>query len=208
MPAKPSSLANGNPEHPIDPKLTSLGAPDPFDPAALRINPDFEAVAVKRKIVQVAVRKPKPQEFVRVHPDERYRLETAVIELAEERETYLVAPALLAVLADEVRLVRLHLAISRGGGLFFWPVPLPGPDGRRNPWHEAAEKAALEGRDHWVRLKANMAAGTYDVDIAAAAIGEPDWPELSMSELLKLAFGERMITSLDHPVVKRLRGLA
>ena len=29
-----------------------------------------------------------------------------------------------------------------------------------------------------------------------------------MSELLKLAFGERLITVVDHPVVQRLRGLA
>ena len=180
---------------------------DPFDPAALRIDPAFEAVAVKPVIVAVPVRKPKRQEFVRVHPDERYRLETAVIELAEERETYLVAPALLEALADEVKLVRLYLAVPRGGGPFFWPVPLPGPDGRRNPWHEAAERAALEATRRWVRVKANMAAGTYDVDVAAA-IGEPEWPDLPMNELLRLAFGERMITSIDHPVVKRLRGLA
>ena len=181
---------------------------DPFDPVALRVSPNFETVAVKRVIVAVPVRKPKRQEFVRVHPDERYRLETAVIELAEERETYLVVPALLEALADEVKLVRLHLAVTRGGGPFFWPVPLPGPDGRRNPWHEAAERAAVEATRQWVRLKANMAAGAYDVDVAAAAIGEPEWPELPMKELLKLAFGERMITSIDHPVVKRLRGLA
>ena len=109
-------------------------APDPFEPAALRVSPDFEAVAVKRVIVAVPVRKPKRQEFVRVHPDERYRLETAVVELAEERETYLVAPALHGVLADEVKLVRLRLAVPCGGGSFFWPVPLPGPDGRCRRW--------------------------------------------------------------------------
>src|SRR5215208_1595111 len=60
---------------------------DPFDPAALRVSPDFEAVAVKSVMVAVPVRKPKRQEFIRVHPDERYRLETAVIELTEEHET-------------------------------------------------------------------------------------------------------------------------
>jgi hypothetical protein len=193
----------------VDPASTSaIPAPDPFDPAALRVSPGFEAVAVKRVIVAVPVRKPRRQEFVRVHPDERYRLEAAVVELAEERETYLVQPALLEALADEVRLVRLHLAVPRGGGPFLWPVPLPGPDGRRNPWHEAAERAALEATGRWVRVKANMAAGTYDVDVAAVDIGEPEWPERPMRELLRLAFGERMITSIDHPVVKRLRGLA
>jgi hypothetical protein len=200
-----SALSN---EADMGPGEEPLRDPDPFDPAALRLSPNFEAVAVKRKIVTVPVRKPKRQEFVRVHADPQYRLETAVIDLATEGETYLVAPTLLEALADEVKLVRLHLAVSRGGGVFFWPVPLPGPDGRRNPWHEAAERAALEAASEWVRLKANRDAGTYDVDVAAAAIGEPEWPDLPMKELLRLAFGERMITSLDHPVVRRLRGLA
>jgi hypothetical protein len=185
-----------------------LRDPDPFDPAALQVSPGFEAVAVKPLVVAVAVRKPKGQEFVRVHPDPGYALEAAVIELQEERETSLVLPAMLEALADEVKLVRLHLAVARGGEVFFWPVPLPGPDGRRNPWHEAAERAALEARRRWVRVKANLAAGTYDVDAAAAEIGEPAWPDLPMSELLRLAFGERVIAGLDHPVVKRLQGLA
>jgi hypothetical protein len=181
---------------------------DPFDPAALRISPGFEAVAVKPVIVSVLVRKPKRQEFIRVHVDECYRLDTAVVEFQEDREIYLVLPALAGELADEIKLVRLYLAIPRGGGPFFWPVPLPGPDGRRNPWHEAAQRAALEGTRRWVRVKANISAGTYDVDAAAAEIGEPEWPDLPMRDLLELAFGERVIGSIDHPVVKRLRGLA
>ena len=51
---------------------------DPFDPAALRISTNFEAVSVKRVIVAVPVRKPKRQDFIRVHPDECYRLMAAV----------------------------------------------------------------------------------------------------------------------------------
>ena len=34
-----------------------------------------------------------------------------------------------------------------------------------------------------------MATGSYDVDVAAAEIAEPEWPDLQMSELLRLAFG-------------------
>jgi hypothetical protein len=34
------------------------------------------------------------------------------------------------------------------------------------------------------------------------------WPEKSLSELLKLAFRDRIIDSAEHPVVKRLRGLS
>jgi hypothetical protein len=60
----------------------------------------------------------------------------------------------------------------------------------------------------WVRLVPNQAAGTYDTYAASAALPEPEWPELTLRALLELAFGERFVASVDHPVVRRLRGLA
>jgi len=39
-------------------------------------------------------------------------------------------------------------------------------------------------------------------------MADPVWPELSFQDLLRIAYRDRMITTLDHPVVKRLRGLA
>jgi hypothetical protein len=37
---------------------------------------------------------------------------------------------------------------------------------------------------------------------------EPQWPKQSQAELLKIAFQGRLLESVDHPVVKRLKGLA
>jgi hypothetical protein len=185
-----------------------LRDPDPFDPAALRLTPDFEAVGVKRVLTAVSVRKPGRQEFFRTHPGEDHRLETGLVEFKEDREFYLVHPDLRLELAEEMILVRLHLAVSRAGSVFLWPVRLPGPDGKRNPWHDSAEKAALLATRQWVRLVPNQAAGAYDTYAASAALPEPEWPELGLRELLELAFGERFVASVDHPVVRRLRGLA
>jgi hypothetical protein len=39
-------------------------------------------------------------------------------------------------------------------------------------------------------------------------MADPVWPELSYQELVRIAYRDRMITGLDHPVVKRLRGLS
>jgi hypothetical protein len=185
-----------------------LNAPDPFDPASLRLDPGAELVAVRKVIVRVPVRKPGPQEFVRVHPDPGHRLDTALIELKEERETYLLAPALRAELGDEAKPTRLYTAISRAGALFLWPIALPGSDGRRNPWHESAHRAAELARREWVRLRASHAAGEYEISAAAVPLPEAEWPDLSFHEMLRLAFREAHIDSADHPVVRRLRGLA
>ena len=60
----------------------------------------------------------------------------------------------------------------------------------------------------WVRLTANMSLGAYEIFEAAGNIPQPVWPELSFPELLKIAFRDRLIDRLDHPVVLHLRGTA
>jgi hypothetical protein len=43
--------------------------------------------------------------------------------------------------------------------------------------------------------------------VAESVMAEPNWPELPFQELIKLAFRDRLITAIHHPVIKRLRGL-
>lgn len=77
---------------PANPPTT---VPDPFDPAALRLSADFDArLGVKRQLLSIPVRKPDKAWFVRTRPEVDYRLTTAVLELKEEREVYLIAPGL------------------------------------------------------------------------------------------------------------------
>ena len=58
-------------------------------------------------------------------------------------------------------------------------------------------------------MSANMSAKAYDVFEAAIELNEPEWPDIGFKELLDIAFPpERRIDSLDHDVVKRLRGQA
>jgi hypothetical protein len=53
-----------------------------------------------------------------------------------------------------------------------------------------------------------MSLGAYEHTIAESVMADPVWPDLSYQELVRIAFGDLMVTSIDHPVVKRLRGLA
>jgi hypothetical protein len=182
---------------------------DPFDPAFLRVAPDYETVGVKREITMLPTRKPSKQDYVMVHPSKDYREMMPLLELKEEREFYLVHPAMRAELEAETVLVHLYLAIARSGALFLWPIRLPGRDGKQNPWHESAEKAAQLGMRRWVRLIPDAGAGMYNTWKGSEALPGPDWPELPpMKNLLRLAFADRFIDTADHPVVRRLRGLA
>ena len=53
-----------------------------------------------------------------------------------------------------------------------------------------------------------MNIGAYDIFTAEGNLKEPEWPELSIDELLKIAFKNKIINRLDHQVLLQLRGEA
>ena len=180
---------------------------DPFDPSKLKLSQDFAAnIGVKKALVTVPVRKPDRQTFVRVHPDPEYRLETAVLELKEEREIYLVERELWPELPGEVIPKVLFTAMSRQGVLFLWPIRLPEGDGRVDDWNGSALEGARLAEKNWVKLVANRSLGAYEIFEATGELPKPEWPDSSLRKLLEIAFRGRYIKSLDHPVIRRLRG--
>jgi hypothetical protein len=66
-----------------------------FKPENVRVDQSYLAGTAKKLLTIVPVKKPNPQAFIRVHEEEQFRENVALLELKEERETYLVAPSLL-----------------------------------------------------------------------------------------------------------------
>ena len=101
----------------------------------------------------------------------------------------------------------LFTAIDRQGNVFLWYVKMPKEDGRSNDWHTSALVAAEEATKAWVRVQANMSLGAYDVFQAEAKLPDPEWPEgMTFAAMLKVAFRDRFIETMDHPVVAKLQG--
>src|SRR5262245_19909275 len=86
---------------------------DAFNPGSLRLGQDFEShVGVRKAINTVPVRKPDSQWFVRVRAGNEFHLATAVLEVKEDRETYLVEPSLWSELPGEIVPKMLFTAIN------------------------------------------------------------------------------------------------
>ena len=184
-------------------------SPDPFaNLELLRLSQDFAAAAnVRPMLTTIGVRKPNKHEFVRVRPGEEWRFQTGTFTQKESRETYLVAPDLWSAMPGEIQPTLLVVAISRQSPVpFIWPLPLPGADGRPNRWHEAGIEAARLAESKWVRVVADMGAGCYVPYAAQGDLPAPTWPDMMMPELMRLAFGQRFIDDLSHPVFRQLRG--
>jgi hypothetical protein len=189
------------------PNIEQTKVTDPFDLSNLRLSQNFsETAGVKKLLKTVPVRKPNPQDFVRVHSEPAYRENFPVVQLKDDREEFLVPAGLLPELVGEFVSVTLFTAINRQGVLFLWPVRLPDPQGRQMEWWRSMREAAELAMTQWIRTKPNMSLGAYEIFVAESTMSEPEWPTVSYADLIKLAFRDRLIDSLSHPVVKRLRG--
>jgi hypothetical protein len=209
MPTKPKkttpprAAADGATEKtPADTPAEVATTTDEFDLKNLVLDQKFvETAGVKKLLTTVPVKKPGPQDFVRVHPGPDFRANVALLELKDDREIYLLTPAMAQELAGEFFMATLYTTINRQGVLFLWRARLPAE------WHRSAAEAAERAMKDWIRVRANMSLGAYEIDAAAITHSDPEWPPYSLEDLLRIGFRDRLVNRIDHPVVRRLRGL-
>jgi hypothetical protein len=175
--------------------------------AALRLPQNFgQTLGVKKVLTTVPVGKPPKDRFFRTHQSPDWVYPTFVLEDKVVGETYLVSEEVASVLGSLVRPVELYLVIDRQDNVFLVPVPLPGPNGVRNRWHETLFDAVMLAKSVWLRMSANMHLGGYETFSSGAVLAEPTWPATTLDELLDIAFRGRILTSTDHPVVQAKLG--
>ena len=184
--------------------------PDPFDLDQLRLSQDFLATgAVKPILTSVPVRDPHRHEFIRVRPGEKWRISAMLLgDKANRNETYLVPGFIQAhlfgsELLNEMKSGIVFLVMSRLSPIpFLWPQPATD-----NKWHESALECAAQAEKQWVRIASDMHAGMYVPYPAKVELSEPEWPpKVTFQDFIRLGFKDRVIDSLDHPILKRLWG--
>lgn len=157
---------------------------------------------------QFSVGRPPNTKYVQVHQSPDHSIITHIINAGKESGVYLPIPQTWDGLRSEptfqIRL--LVVATTAQRELFVWPLRLPGANGRTDPWMESEQELAERAKGRWIRVMSNMEISRYEGREAQGDLPEPEWPDMTFEEMLKNAFRERMITSLDHPVLKRLRG--
>jgi hypothetical protein len=185
-----------------------------FDFDAIRLPPDFEREGgVRRQLTRLSVRKPRPQEWIRVNPDPAYSARVATIVYKEgddsKEEIYLVAPHLIRDLEPELTYTTLYLAISRQGSLFIWPCRDPNPESKRGDIAATSRiEAAQAAMQRYVRVQWRSPAYEYSFRDETIVEVEPTWPDKPFKELGDLAVTKMgmLISDLNHQVVKIIQG--
>ncbi|WP_429169043.1 hypothetical protein [Aeromonas rivipollensis] len=153
------------------------------------------APAVEKPIL---IQKPHPQAFIQTHAEQ---FPAQVIQWLQDGLYYLVHPEMLRELESETKLVRLTPCINRAGEVSLWPV-----SAYPSAWQSSAQSVIEQARTQWGRVKTNKGKDAYELLPASGLQGTPQWPDKSIDILVAEAFGDRLITSIAHPVVRALRG--
>jgi hypothetical protein len=170
---------------------------------------------VNEKVVDVhlPVRKPKPKEHFRVCDDPAMTVQLAVYvhkpEGSMDEETFFVLPAMEDYLRrqEELRIVQVVLCRTKAGALFLWPLPVHDGEGPPRSHVTTAREIAKRALTEWIRMKWRRADNAYFGLKAEDDWPEPVWPDQPFKELLKLGFKDKVIDSIDHPVIRELRGI-
>jgi hypothetical protein len=89
---------------------------DPFAPERFQIAQDYTAhVGGTKQITRVPVGRPDSQLWFHVNPDSAFTVDVALLDLRNERETYIVKPALAIEVPTEVVTKRLYQYVTRQG---------------------------------------------------------------------------------------------
>lgn len=197
------TVAGVAPAPPLTP--SPMAIPGRFDLSSLRLSQDFaQVVMASKKTVTVPVRKPGGQDWFRAH--RTFEFPTFLLDLKEDREAFLVAPDLWGPLQGEITPRLLVPVITRSGVVMIWPLRMPASDGRLDDWSRSALEAMQTARSAWTRMTAKMALGAYEIMTSTALTDEPTWPKETPEELIQIGFRDQVISTPDHPAVRRLRG--
>jgi hypothetical protein len=196
------ALDRSAPEKPVN------SAADPFDPMNLGISTDYAAaISAQASTKPFELRKPNDQEFFRTSPRADHHLMVAsIIDKQEMGRVYIVTgemrETVKAKFPKAVRAVELVLAQTLAGAPLVWPTPLA--EDRGGKWHSTQRAACNQGKTKWT----NMVAGRGEYDVTTVNNPrEVDWDAFPpFCEILRQAASERLINSMDHPLLLKLAG--
>ena len=149
--------------------------------------------------------RPSNTAFFRTRAGHSGNINTLEVDYDGERTVHLVAPQVAKLLPGEaaIKSKRAVVCITREGALHLWLISLGGTD----TWTYSAIKATELAENQWVRATSSRSLGEYRCVTAEGIDEQPKWPKESFIDILSRAFDGRVIDTLNHAIIRQLKGL-
>jgi hypothetical protein len=185
-----------------------IGQSCELDLEQFRLDQDFAShIKTRKTAVSISVRRPDRQHWIYIHPKKDWRVSVAVLEDKVNQRTYVVIPEIVPeVTADLVPKLLVTYA-TRQGTTSLWPIRMPDEAGRLDTYNESALSIVEQYPAQWIRVLPNQVDRCYDVlEVPSIELPVPNWPDGGFNQLFSLAFKNRVINNINHPVLRALRG--
>jgi hypothetical protein len=161
-------------------------------------------------LTTLPVQRPSRKQYVCCHSDPLMQDSLATYIDEDDGETYLVTDTMRdEVFGEDVKPTHLILTmIHRSRSLFIWSSTIPTADsGRGKKWYESALSAKNVAKTRWIKVVSDKSISGYRCFPSQGDLAAPVWPtDKTFQEYLEIAFRDRIITSMDHPVVRKFLG--
>ncbi len=153
-------------------------------------------------------------EFFRIRPESEWKFDTYLLDLGGKTDgegKYLLDTALYPEVIEtkKLKLVTIYTGITYGSGeIFLSEIAQPDAEGKDNEYNRTRRLAYKAAETQWVKLQTNDSIGAYDTVLAISKLPDPEWPEEpeNIIKAIEIAFKDRFIDDINHPVLKRVRG--
>jgi hypothetical protein len=145
--------------------------------------------------------RPFPDKPFRANEDPEKSLVAHVLTSASG-DIYLVAMDIAIQLGSDVKKRVLVEAQMATGDKFLLSISAITPKNHNNDWVSSAQSALKKSMSKMVRV--SRASDSYRVIESQRPCDKAIWSDLTLEEIVEKAFGDQLITDMDHPAIIEL----
>jgi hypothetical protein len=171
-------------------------------------------VQSKEVLTTVRIVKPGKEAYIRVHPD--LALEFITYTFGTKDGHLPIEPGVFEAIREKVPDFHRHAScvslwpyITNKGTINLWPLKRESPFSiGSNSYNVSAFNVAGRCREQWLRVTTDTDRGLWLGLEPEEKLPDPKWPkDLTMEQLLTTAVKGGVIDSIDHILIKPLRGI-
>lgn len=148
----------------------------------------------------VELRAPREAEWFKVRPGVERMVSTLALRESGTGDLYLVHEPPWSAVGSALVPVCLRAWTDRTGRMAVWSIDLPSPDAGPDSFLRIISVAAER---EWCCFQDTPEGRRVIFSLSNDGMPEPEWPKVSFVDIVLLAFRDRKIMSLDHPVLRR-----
>ena len=178
-----------------------IGTEDAEDLQGIYISQDHATDEFEVGVSSISVGRPPKYTIFRINPNPEYQKLVLLFETEVDKSMFFVDATLRGQLKGVAHVYRIFLGITNVGTLFLLPVRVPDESGELNQWHASRRRMVSLAMKRWIQMRPVKASSGYRPYYPKQQIAEPEWPTISMDEIVANAVIGKRIQSLDHPAL-------